>query len=78
MKIKLKIRETAEAKGIKTAYQLQKKAGLVPSTAYRLFNNQASHITLETLERICTALDCDPGVLIVRGDKTVRAKKSRK
>ncbi len=65
MKILLNIKEVAEKKGIDTAYKLQKKAGLSPSTAYRLFNNNAPHINLKTLEKICFALDCKPGDLFV-------------
>ena len=78
MKLKLKIREIAEKSGIKTAYQLQKKADLAPSTAYRFFKNNASQITLETLEKICSALECDPGDLIVREEKSTQTKKSKK
>ncbi len=63
MKIKLKIKDFAQSQGIKTAYQLHKRADLKPPTAYRLFNNKAKHISLETLEKICSALDCEPGEL---------------
>jgi DNA-binding Xre family transcriptional regulator len=65
MKLRINIREVCEAKGIKTAYQLQKKANLSPSTAARLFSNQFPLITMETLEKVCAALKCDAGKLFV-------------
>lgn len=63
--LQIRIREVCEAKGIKTAYQLQKKAKLAPSTAARLFTNDFPMITMETLEKICAALKCDAGKLFV-------------
>ena len=78
MKLILKVRETAEERGVKTAYQLQKKAGIAPSTAYRFFNNKATQLTIETLEKICSALDCNPGDLIVRDGQSARTKQSKK
>ncbi len=71
MKIKVKIREVAESRGIKTAYQLQKKARLSPSNASRLFNNKIVQISVETLGKLCDVLDCEPNDLFV-------TKKSRK
>jgi putative transcriptional regulator len=63
MKIKLKVQEIAKEKGIESGYQLHKIAGLKPPTAYRLFRNEAKQISLETLEKICFALECEPGDL---------------
>lgn len=63
MRIEVKIKERCEALGIKTAYQLQKVANLPPATASRLFNNQVKEIPLDTLEKLCIALNCDAGVL---------------
>jgi DNA-binding Xre family transcriptional regulator len=66
MKMKIKIREACENKGIKNAYQLQKKANLAPSTAARLYRNEVTQITMETLEKILTTLDCSAGEIFVR------------
>lgn len=63
MKITVKIREVAESRGIKTAYQLQKKVSLSPSNAANLFNNDITLISIETLGKLCTALECEPNDL---------------
>lgn len=70
--IKLRIKEMAEAKGIKTAYQLQKAMGIPPGMAARLWRGDMKMIGLETIDGLCEALDCEPADLIVR----VRGKKA--
>jgi DNA-binding Xre family transcriptional regulator len=74
MKLQIKIREVAKGRGIKTAYQLQRRADLAPSTAARLYKNIVSQITLETLDKLCETLDCDAGDLFVRPKKASRSK----
>ncbi len=74
MNIKINIREIAEEKGIKTAYQLQKKARLSPSNASRLFNNKIVQISVETLGKLCDVLDCEPSDLFKR-DKPPKNRK---
>ncbi len=61
--IEVTIRERAEKKGIKTAYQLQKAADLFPSVANRLFNSEFKQISLDVLDKLCKALDCQPNQL---------------
>lgn len=75
MNLTVKIREVAESKGVKTAYRLQKIAGINPSTAYRLFNNDVTQISVETLSKLCDALDCDAGELFVRTKSQSRRKR---
>ena len=65
MKIQLNINKIANERGIKTAYQLQKKVGLSPSNAARLYNNEPRQISLETLGKICDKLNCEPGDIFV-------------
>jgi DNA-binding Xre family transcriptional regulator len=65
MKLTIKIREVCQAKGITTAYQLQKAANLAPATAARFYRNEFSVITIESLEKVCAALECDAGKLFV-------------
>jgi DNA-binding Xre family transcriptional regulator len=74
MKLLIKIREVAEANGVKNAYQLQKKANLAPTTAARLFSNEISQITIDALEKLCAAFKCDAGKFFVR-EKTPRRKR---
>lgn len=64
--VEVRIKERCLARGVTTAYQLQKAAQLAPSTASRLFNNDVTHVTMDTLGKLCDALDCDAGVLFPR------------
>lgn len=72
MVVKIRIREVARSRGLKTAYQLQKKADLAPSTAARLFRNDVKQMSLDTLQKLCDALDCDPGELFVRSKSPMK------
>jgi putative transcriptional regulator len=62
--IQVKIQEMCERRGINTAYQLQRDAGLAPSLAASLYNHRFSQISLETLDKLCRALKCQPGQLL--------------
>jgi DNA-binding Xre family transcriptional regulator len=78
--IETRIRELAEAKGITTAYQLQKAAGLSPSMAARLYRDEVEMIALRTIESLCGAFECEPGDLFTsaNGKPKARAKKANK
>lgn len=62
--ITVTIREMAERRGHKTAYALQKAMGLPPSMAARLWSNDLKMIGVETLDRLCTVLECEPNDLL--------------
>lgn len=64
--IVLKIREMAEAQGITTAYQLQKAMEMPPNMAARLWRGDMKMIGLETIDRLCEVLRCEPADLIIR------------
>ncbi len=65
--IVFRIRELAEKKGLKTAYQLQMAMNIPPVTASRWWNNsQMKHIEMASLERLCDYFGCEPGDIIVR------------
>ncbi len=63
--ITLHIGKVAEAQGlnIKT---LADRAGIAYNTAHGLYTGRATRIDLETLDRICAALNVSPGELLVR------------
>ncbi len=77
MKLQVKIHEVARSRGITTAYQLQKRAGLAPTSAARLYRNDVTQIMLETLSKLLEALDCDAGDLFVRPRAASRSKAKR-
>lgn len=64
--ITTKIREMARKRGIANAYQLQKACGLSPSMGARLWRDEVEMIGLGTLDKLCKALECSPGDLLVR------------
>ncbi len=74
--VKLRIREAAEARGVTTAYQLQKRMGVQPGMAARLWKGDLEMIALKTLDRLCVALDCELADLLMRvPDKKAKREK---
>lgn len=63
--IKVCIKEVAESRGIKTAYQLQQKTGVQPNLAAKWYKNDLQSIAIHSLNRLCTALNCLPSDLLV-------------
>jgi putative transcriptional regulator len=45
--------------------KLQKKCGVNKNTLYAIYNNTCTRVDLSVLNRICQALDCQPGDLMV-------------
>lgn len=62
--IKTHVREMAEKRGIKTAYQLQKALEISPSVAARLWRDDFELISRSSLDRLCKLLRCFPSRLI--------------
>ena len=48
----------------KTKYWLSKQTGIDNNTLGKIFSNEAKQIKLETLEKICTVLECNLSDLI--------------
>jgi DNA-binding Xre family transcriptional regulator len=62
--IKIAIREAAEQRGMKTAYQLQKATGVQPSVAAKWWRGELKMIGIETIDLLCTKLKCKPNDLL--------------
>jgi len=43
---------------------LQQKSGVNKNTLYAIYNNSITRVDLSVLDRICEALNCQPGDLI--------------
>lgn len=63
--IEARVRQTAEARGIKSSYQLQRALGVSPTVALRLWRSEVTRFSVETLDKLCSALECQPGDLLV-------------
>lgn len=61
----------------RTFYWLSKKTGISHTTLWRLKKDKALGINFVTLEKLCQALDCQPGdVLSFTNQRKPRSKKS--
>lgn len=65
MPIKLRIGELAREQGL-TIKALAERAGVAYNTAHTLYTSRATRIDLDTLERICNALQVKPGDIFVQ------------
>jgi DNA-binding Xre family transcriptional regulator len=63
--IRAKIREVAEAKGVPNAYQLGVLIGVTPNVSARLWKDDFTQIGKVTLDKLCAALSCTVGELLV-------------
>jgi DNA-binding Xre family transcriptional regulator len=56
--MKVKIAETAEKHGVKSAYALQKALNISPTIAARLWKGEFDKIGINTLEKLCEHFQC--------------------
>jgi DNA-binding Xre family transcriptional regulator len=75
--IELRVREVAERKGINNPLSLSKESGIAYANCHKIWNNRQQMISLATIDRLCEALSCDPGDILVRADDS-KAKSKRK
>lgn len=62
--IKIQIAEVAQAKGINSAYGLQKALDISPTVAARLWKGDFDKIGIGTLDKLCETLNCQPSRLL--------------
>jgi DNA-binding Xre family transcriptional regulator len=67
MKLRLKIRELAEAQGLDRA-KLARRADLTYQTVHNMWNNPFADISIATLEKLAQALNCNVSELYERVD----------
>ncbi len=60
-----KVREVAETNGVKSSYELQHKITVAPTVALRLWRGEVTRYSIETLNKLCLAFDCQPGDLLI-------------
>ncbi len=63
--ITTRITELLEQRG-KTLYWLSKETGTAYSTVHKLGSSSTDGISFRVLDRVCDALECEPGDLLVR------------
>jgi DNA-binding Xre family transcriptional regulator len=62
---KLRVVELAKEHGLENANQLMKAADLNKKPAYEIWNGVSKSLTLETIGKLCTVFDCEPGDLYI-------------
>ena len=76
--IEIRIDQLLKARG-RTFYWLAKETGISHTTLWRLKKGKALGINFATLEKLCEALDCQPGdMLAFINHKKQRSKKGLK
>lgn len=63
--IRARIKELAESQGIPNAYQLGVAIGVTPNVSARLWKDDFTQIGKVTLDKLCSALGCGVGDLLV-------------
>lgn len=76
--IEVRVNELLQERG-RTFYWLAKATGISHTTLWRLKKGKAYGITLETLDKICQALTCQPGdILKLTGDPKGKKQSTRR
>jgi DNA-binding Xre family transcriptional regulator len=57
------IKERAEKRGIKNAHQLGQALGVAPNVSARLWNGTFTKLGMNTFEKLCEVLACQPNTL---------------
>lgn len=63
--IKVRLNEVLEERG-KTLYWLWKQTGVRWATVWQIGKGEVVRMNIDALDRICEALECQPGDLLVR------------
>jgi len=63
--IKFQLNELLEKRS-QTIYWLWKETGIRYATVWQIGKGEVSRLNLDALDRICEALECQPGDLLVR------------
>lgn len=62
----------------RTLYWLSQEAGVRYATIWSLSRGEVGRLSVDVLDRICEALDCQPGDLLVRVTETKRRKERKR
>jgi putative transcriptional regulator len=79
MMIKIRVEDLLERHG-RSFYWLAKQSSISYTTLWRLKKGRAFGINFETLEKLCRALECQPGdvLSLTNGKKIARGRSAKK
>jgi DNA-binding Xre family transcriptional regulator len=76
--IRWNVQHIAKERGIESVSQLAEALKVAPGTATDLWHGRVTRIDLGTMLKVCIALKCTPGdVLLLEGDTSEGNKKAR-
>ncbi len=75
--IKIRLADLLEERE-KTLYWLSKRIRIRYATLWQMSRDEVALVNLKTLDKICTALDCAPGDLLVQTHKRKRQMDGRR
>lgn len=64
---KLNVKNLLDAKG-KTQYWLAKQTGISANNVSKIYNGETVNIRLDTINKLCQALECTPCELFIKDD----------
>ena len=64
---KLNVKNLLDAKG-KTQYWLSKQTGISANNVSKIYNEETVNIRLDTINKLCEALECTPCELFIKDD----------
>lgn len=64
---KLNVKNLLDAKG-KTQYWLSKQTGISANNVSKIYNGETVNIRLDTINKLCKALECTPCELFIKDD----------
>lgn len=73
--IRVRLSEALEERG-QSLYWLWKQTGVRYATVWQMAKGEVSRLSLDVLDRVCEALECQPGDLLLRV-ATPKKKKAR-
>ncbi len=74
--IQFRLIELLEERG-QTVYWLWKQTGIRYATIWQMGKSEVARLNLEALDRVCEALECQPGELLMRVETPKKRKRGK-
>lgn len=74
--ITIRLNELLKEKG-RTLYWLAKQSSVRYATVWNLSRGEVGRLNIDALDRICEALDCQPGDLLMRDTQSKKRKENK-
>jgi putative transcriptional regulator len=75
--IKFRVNELLEERG-QTLYWLWKQTGIRWATIWQIGKGEVARLNMDALDRVCEALECQPGDLLIRVENRKTRKRGKK